>query len=488
VEGSGRDRIVVAGATGFVGRALARRLRRRSEAVELVGLTRGRSSDGGDYDEFVTCDLFSLKDAEDALSGARVAVYLVHSMSRSARLVQGDFADLDLICADNFARAARKAGVEQIVYLGGILPNEPRLSRHLASRLEVEQALARHGTPLTTLRAGLVLGAGGSSSEMLVRLVRRLPALACPAWTRTPCQPIDLDTVVELLDAVIGDREAHGEIYDVAGPELSTYRELIAVTARELGVERPLVDVPAFSPRLSRLWISLVTGAPAELVAPLVESLSHAMLPRDRRLQDRLGVPGLSLREAVARALRSPELASTATPTAYTAPPSRSGVLVGVRSVQRVPMPRERDAMWAAFEYMRWLPVALRPLIRVGVDEARACSFYLGPVAAPLLVLAFSPGRSSEDRPLFYVTGGLLAAAGGRGRLEFRETPDRLNLLTAIHDFVPRLPWWIYRYTQAIAHLLVMAAFGRHLRRLAGPPTPGLSVPGDRPATKLPSA
>lgn len=457
-------RVVIAGATGFLGRPLVRRLQ-RDATHHLVGLTRAAPHTGPHGIELVQADLFSLKDAENALAGAKYAVYLVHSMSRTARLVQGSFADLDLICADNFGRAARTAGVEQIVYVGGLQPDGTSgSSPHLASRKEVGVALGFHGVPVTELRAGLVLGPSGSSWELMARLVQRLPLLVCPAWTSHRTQPIDLDTMVELLARVLGDRESYDRVFDVGGPEVLTYRELLERTAVALGVKRSFVSVPVGSPALSHLWISLVTGAPAELVAPLLESLRHDMVAGDRTLQERFQLPGLP----VAEALRQSVVPEAREPQAYRAAPE--GKLRGVRSVQRIPLPVDADAEWAADEYMRWLPRGLWPFMRVDVlreGAARTANFGIVGLKKPLLVLALEPARSTADRQLFYIRGGMLALTEGRGRLEFREVPDRHALLTAIHDFLPRLPWFFYRWTQAVVHALVMWLFGRHLAKLA---------------------
>lgn len=241
-----RDTLVIAGATGFIGHAVAERLAHRAEApLDVVGLTRGRREATGAWHRLVTCDLFSLKDVEAALAGARYAAYLVHSMLPSARLVQGSFADLDLICADNFARAARKAGVEQIVYLGGLMPEGEVASPHLASRREVEAALGAHGAAVTTLRAGLVIGPGGSSFEILTRLVRRLPAMVLPKWSERACQPIDLGTVAALVDHVVGRTSTYGETYDIGGPEVLRYRDMIQIVGEELGTPAPRRRRPA---------------------------------------------------------------------------------------------------------------------------------------------------------------------------------------------------------------------------------------------------
>ncbi|MEZ4365201.1 MAG: NAD-dependent epimerase/dehydratase family protein [Kofleriaceae bacterium] len=465
--------IVVAGATGFVGSALAPQL--AAAGHHVVGLTRGPSrGPTGAWAELRSCDLFSARDLEAALVGARTVIYLVHSMMPSARLVQGSFADLDLICADNLGRAARAAGVEQIVYLGGLVPahgDDAPLSPHLASRLEVERALGAAGVPVTTLRAGLVIGPGGSSWQMLERLVRRLPWMLCPRWTSHACQPIDLATMVALLAHVVGRRPTFGHTYDVGGPDVLSYREMMRRTAAQLGLRRRMQPVPLLTPGLSSAWVSLVTGAPRALVRPLIESLRHDMVCGDRRLQAEAGLPGRGFDDAVAACIAGAARSTAATaPRAYQAPPPPRRT--GVRSVQRIELPRGRDAMWAAHAYMAWLPAGVWPWLRVEVDAARVCAFYLRGWRRPLLILRFAAERSRAERQLFYIVGGVLARTaaaepqpGARDRLEFRVTPDGAHLLTAIHDYHPRLPWWLYRASQAWVHRLVMAAFGRHLRR-----------------------
>lgn len=454
-----RDSIVIAGATGFVGHAVARQLAQRTERLDIVGLTRGRTDAVGTWDRLVAADLFSLKDVEAAVTGARFVVYLVHSMLPSARLVQGSFADLDLICADNVGRAAARAGVEQIVYLGGLIPDEEPLSAHLASRREVEAALGAHGVPVTTLRAGMVIGPGGSSFEILKRLVERLPAMVLPSWTEHRCQPIDLETVASLIAHVVGRRATYGKTFDIGGPDAPRYRDMIETIGELLGKRRPAVGVPLLTPKLSRLWISMITGAPGALVAPLIESLRHDLVCRDRRLQDQAGMPGRSFREAARIAIETERRSEQ--PAAYRrAPRARQ---VGVRSVQRIPLPRGRDAEWAAYEYMRWLPFGVWPGMRVEIDHARTCSFFTLHGKRPLLILRFASERSASDRQLFYVVGGMLAKPSKRGRLELRVTPDGQHLLTAIHEYVPALPWWIYRISQAPVHRWVMRLFGEHM-------------------------
>lgn len=172
-------KVAVAGASGFVGKALVEDMK---DDCRMIALSRSirESSDADSSVEWRHCDLFSFRTVSKALQGVDCAIYLVHSMMPSAKLTQAGFEDLDLIAADNFARACRDAGVKQIVYLSGLMPEGETLSNHLKSRREVETALRAYGTPLTVLRAGLVVGPGGSSTSMLFQLVHRLPVMVCP--------------------------------------------------------------------------------------------------------------------------------------------------------------------------------------------------------------------------------------------------------------------------------------------------------------------
>ena len=472
----GRPTVAIAGASGFVGTALRRAL---AEEFDLVGLTRSPAratrADVGDATRWRHCDLFSLRDVEAGLEGADFAVYLVHSMLPSARLTQGTFADLDLILADNFARAARRRGVKQIVYLSGLLPEDTSdLSPHLRSRHEVERTLAARGVPVTTLRTGLVVGEGGSSLRILVNLVRRLPAMVLPGWTESDTQPVALRDVVRAVRLVLGAPDRFEGPFDVAGPEVMSYREMLEQTAEVLGVERPASGVPLITPRLSTLWVSLVTGSPRALVGPLVASLRHDMVVRDNPVQRVIGPDALPFRAALREAVRGD---GRPFPNARHAHRRQDDAAVRearlVRSVQRFELPAGRTAEWVGREYVRWLDGFAGPFLRVRTSHdgpGSRARFHVGPLPGPVLELTHAPDRSAPDRTVFVITGGHLAHTGGppRGRLEFREVLDGECVLAAIHDFAPRLPWALYRGTQAVAHLFVMARFGRHLGRLAG--------------------
>lgn len=458
--------MAVAGASGFVGSALLPVLAadfdvvalRRTPATELPGVRWQR------------CDLFSLLQTERALEGADYAVYLVHSML-PARLTQARFEDMDFILADNFARAAARAGVKQILYLGGIIPDDSRLSRHLASRLEVERVLAARGVPVTSLRAGLIVGPQGSSFRMVVRLVKRSPLLLCPHWTRSMTQPVGLRDVVSLLRYCVGREEMYGRAFDLGGPEVMTYVDLMRRTAERLGKKRCIVAVPFIPTRLSVLGMRLITGAHRELVAPLVESLRHAMVAHSSTLQERAGIVAQGFDEALDEALPAEKAASEEADDHLARRHVHSEEGLYVCSIQRLPLPPGHDASWVAREYARWLPSFFKRVLRVTVDEQLNLAFRVTGLRRPLLELSYASNRSSADRPLYYITGGLLARAAdapdGRApaRLEFRESPDRRSVLAAIFNYSPALPWWFYRVTQAPVHLLVMKLFGWHLAR-----------------------
>ncbi|MEO1334176.1 MAG: nucleoside-diphosphate sugar epimerase, partial [Myxococcota bacterium] len=409
----------------------------------------------------------SMSAVERALEGVDFALYLVHSMLPSARLTQADFVDLDLLLADNFSRAAEANGVRQIIYIGGILPTTETPSSHLRSRHEVEQTLSARRTPVTSLRAGLIVGPGGSSFAMLVNLVRRLPVMLLPAWTRGKSSPIAIDDVVRAVHRCVGRTEAFGEAYDIGGPESMSYHEMLARTAQFLGLRRRMLRVSFVSVELSRLWVSAVTGASAELVGPLIESLRYSLVPDDNALQTWLRKDALSFEEALRR---STDEAGRAMPNPRSVikvkDARRLRAMKTVRSVQRLPLPEEHRAQWAAHEYMRWLPSFVWPLLTCRVSEGGVVRFYVRSTSLFLLELSHAPERSQPDRQLFRITGGLLAKVAetaSPGRFEFREVLQGRHLIAAIHDFRPALPWFIYNLSQALVHLWVMKGFGRHL-------------------------
>lgn len=463
--------IAIAGASGFVGQAVIRKLVGKHN---IFGLSRS----GGPKTDGVTwrkCDLFSLKEAEAGLADCDIAIYLVHSMLPTARLTQGRFDDLDLMIADNFSRAAEKNGIKKIIYLGGIIPDGD-ISLHLKSRREVEDALADHGVPCITLRAGLVVGANGSSFDMMRKLVERLPMMICPKWTTTRSQPISLEDATTLISKVVEDERLEAGAYDIGGKDVLTYIDMMRKTAEAIGKKRFFVPVGIFSPKLSRLWVRLVTGAPKQLIGPLVESLRHPMIAKDDRLLTRYGIQPMtfqdSLRMALSAHIATTNLAHSKVPESVDPRrPSKGRNINTVCSVQRLPLPEGQDAKWVADKYAKWLIQFLFPIIRVKQDKQGSLSLMLqiGPKkwSFCLLQLTYAAERSSAHRQLYYIQGGLLLSSKAmeKGRFEFREVLSGHYVMAAIFDFIPALPWWLYKSTQALLHLFVMWAFKVELMR-----------------------
>ncbi|MFC4402363.1 NAD(P)H-binding protein [Gracilibacillus xinjiangensis] len=453
--------VAIAGASGYICQNLLSKL---SGRMKIIGLS--RNGDKHENTEDVTwrsCDLFSLKDAEKGLEGADIAVYLVHSMMPSAKLTQGNFSDMDVILADNFAQAAKKQGVKKIIYLGGIVPKgEEKLSAHLKSRLEVERILRAYGTPVTALRARLIVGPKGSSFPILAKLVKRLPVMILPKWTRTRTQPISLKDVLRSLDKTVSDDKSVNDSYDLGGPEVLTNREMMEQTAEVLGKKRKMYNVPFFSLYFSRLWLSLITQTPKETVYPLLYSLKHPLTAE--REAEGISNGKITFKEAARYSLREADNNKHK----IFKKPEIGPLKRDVRSVQRIPLPEGYRAGEVARYYVQWLENFLNPWVRTSVDDELNCQIGWIGSKAPLLELTYAPDRSTEDRALYYISSGFLTdtSKNERGRLEFRKIPEANELIIAIHDYHPSLPWFIYKYTQANVHLFVMACFRHHMKQM----------------------
>jgi len=279
-------RVAVLGATGFVGRALVPAL---EELAEVVAVSRG-----GPVEADVTNDA----DVRRVLDGVDVVYYLVHSLGA------GDFTSLDRQAAEAVARQAALAGVQQIVFLGGLGDDAAELSPHLRSRAETARVLAAGDVPLTNLRAAVVVGRGSAGFETIVSLVDRLPVMVAPKWVSTATQPIALPDVVGYLVGVARHGEARGETFDVGGPEVLTYRDMIERVARLRGRRPRIVEVPVLSPRLSSYWLHLVTPVRASVSRPLVEGLRNPTVARDKRIRELLPRELIPFDEAAREALR----------------------------------------------------------------------------------------------------------------------------------------------------------------------------------------
>jgi len=269
-------KVVVLGASGFIGRALVPVLGREHEIVAVS--RRPQEADRGTV-RWVAADATQRSELEPTLRGADVVYHLVHSLGAT------DFEARDRAAAEAVAAAAATAGVRQIVFLGGLGDDGGDLSAHLRSRAETARRLARGSVPVTTIRSGVVVGAGSAAFETIVALVDRLPAMICPRWVTTRTQPIALGDVVRYLAGVGGREEAFGVALDAAGPEVMTYREMIERVARLRGRRPLIVEVPLLTPRLSSLWLHLVTPVKAGVARPLIDGLRNETVARDDRIR-----------------------------------------------------------------------------------------------------------------------------------------------------------------------------------------------------------
>jgi uncharacterized protein YbjT (DUF2867 family) len=455
--------VAIAGATGYIGKWF---MDRYKDQYHIVGLSRREVNHNPEPEiEWRQVELYSISSTTAALRGVDYAIYLVHSMNASTRLNQGSFEDTDLLLADNFSRAAASNGLKQIIYLGGILPKgepEEEWSMHLKSRLEVEKTLSTGSTALTALRASIIVGPGGSSFDMIKNLVKKLPVMICPKWTESETQPISLKDTLTIIDACLGNEAVYNKPIEIGSPEIMTYQQMLLRTASVMGKKRWIFSVPFFSPGLSKLWVGYFGESPAQLVSPLVESLKHTMTVSEALAFDAKTIAYQSYEEAVRIALGTkdePELPSFK---------SLKREKNTVRSIQRLPNTLGKSAYWAATRYKVWLPVLFKSIIIAKEDEDRIISFYVSFIKAPMLQLSWIKDRSDKKRQLFYITGGWLVRRTNYGWLEFREVLGGKYIISAIHEFVPKIPWFFYVNTQARLHLWVMNRYGRYLNSIKG--------------------
>jgi uncharacterized protein YbjT (DUF2867 family) len=296
---------LVTGVSGAVGAALVPRLVRDGHAVRGFARSRERVDvAGAQLDDLVLGDATTGTGLDRALDGVDVAYYLIHSMEG----VGGAFVDLERRQAEAFARAAAEAGVRRIVYLGGLLPSDGALSRHLASRLTVEQALLEAAPDSVALRASIVVAARSRSFRFLVRLIERLPVLALPAWRSNHTQPIDGRDVLEYLAAAATVDSRHtGTAWDIGGPDVMSYQEMLERIAKVMLLDRPAISLPFNLTPVASVVAAAIADEDPGLIEPLMESLEHDLLPRNNHAAVAFGVRPHPFQAAVERSLRDME-------------------------------------------------------------------------------------------------------------------------------------------------------------------------------------
>jgi uncharacterized protein YbjT (DUF2867 family) len=467
-----RPRVAVAGATGFIGTTICRAL---ANEFAVRALTRSSArAQTPDPDARVTwryCDLFSARDLVDGLADCDYAVYLVHSLAPSSRLTQAKPRDMDLILADNFARAAAGNNLKQIIVVGGLIPDSFRISPLLWSRREVELVLASRGTPVTALRAGLVVGPGGSATRLLVDLVRRLPFLLLPPAARSMTRPIALLDLARAVRHCLGQPEYYSGTFDIGGPECLSYEEMLRQTAEVLGLRRRILTLPWMPLWLASATARVFSGAPSAVVGPALESLPQDTVIRDNPVQRAIDPAAISFQDALSAALDRPHRRLLPSPRQPILLQDREAMRRArlVRSIQRIILPPGEDAVWVAGNYFRWLGACCWPLVGTRLDETGRCDVYFRFPRLHLLTLQRLADESSPQRQVYGIAGGLLSRSDGRSRarFEFQTLLGERYTMAAIHDYAPALPWYLYLWTQAVAHLMVMRRYQRRLARLA---------------------
>ena len=301
-----KPRVLLTGATGFVGGRLLRVLSKEGIPTRSIVRTIERYPkeliDRSGV-EIAQGDLLDRVSVQQAMDSMEIAFYLVHSMGGRSISHYRTYIERDLKAAENFVKAADAMGLKRIIYLGGLGEMGDNLSAHLSSRQVVGQILQSGQVKTTVLRAANIIGAGGAPFEMLRHLAERLPVLVCPRWVDTRCQPIAVENVLEYLVGCLFQPATAGLTLDIGGPDIITYRDLLNIYARMRGLRRLVIAVPLMNPVLSSYWINLVTPVPAGIVMPLVEGLKNEVVCRDKRILDLVPIRLLSMKEAICNAL-----------------------------------------------------------------------------------------------------------------------------------------------------------------------------------------
>lgn len=293
--------VLLTGATGYVGGLLLRRLEAAQVSVRCLARNPDKLGAVADTTTIVRGDVLDADSLTNTMHGVSTAYYLVHSMGTAP-----DFEDSDRTSANNFAAAAKQAGVQRIIYLGGLGDdNDPNLSPHLRSRHEVGRLLRNSGIKTLEFRASAILGAGSLSFEMIRKLTNRLPIMICPRWLATPTQPIAISDLLDYLIEALHIPLTESQVFEIGGCDVVTYGELILQYAKQNGLKRWLIPVPVLTPYLSGLWLKLVTPTIAEVGRHLIEGLRNPTIVNDLSAQEAFAVRPMGTRLAIQAALSS---------------------------------------------------------------------------------------------------------------------------------------------------------------------------------------
>ncbi|WP_316826914.1 SDR family oxidoreductase [Pedobacter miscanthi] len=277
-------KILLTGANGYIGTRLLPLL--LEEKHEIVCMVRDKrrfisQSDLSNQVKVITGDLLDAETLNEIPEDIDIAYYLVHSMSSS----QSSFSDMEKASSENFSRVIKTTSCKQIIYLTGIA-NDEHLSKHLGSRLAVEEELKSSGKACTILRAAIIIGSGSASFEIIRDLTEKIPFMITPKWVETRCQPIGIRDVLAYLIGVLHNNKAYNQTFDIGGPDILTYREMLLGYAKERGLKRWIFTVPVLTPRLSSLWLNMITPVPYSLARSLVDSMKNEVICKDNRIKE----------------------------------------------------------------------------------------------------------------------------------------------------------------------------------------------------------
>jgi uncharacterized protein YbjT (DUF2867 family) len=471
--------ILLTGATGYIGGRLLSRLQADSHQVRcLARWPEFLESKLNASTEAVRGDLLRPETLADAFCGITTAYYLVHSMASA-----GDFAAEDRMAAESFGRAARRAGVQRIIYLGG-LGSDESLSSHLASRQEVGKILRKSGVPTVEFRASIIIGSGSLSFEMIRSLVDKLPVMVTPRWVRTFSQPIAVEDVIEYLVLALDVPASGNVVFEIGGAEEASYGDIMKEYARQRGLRRVMIPVPVLSPRISALWLRLITPLYARVGRKLIDSLRNTTVVRDRRAMDAFPIRPRGFADAIRRALENEdhEFAQTRWSDALSSV-SLGEERVGVRYGRRMIDSR-------VLEVSADPEIAFRPIRRIGGDQGWYAWNWLWRLRGTLDLLIGGPGlrrgrRDSERivpgdtldfwRVESFVPGRMLRLVAemrlpGRAWLQFEVQPSQSgSTIRQTAEFDPRgLTGMLYWYGLYPLHGLVFRGMLHRIATLAG--------------------
>lgn len=445
-------KILLTGASGYIGSHLMNKLK---DNYEIIAISRNIENKSNEHNvTWKAADLFDLNEITEVMEDIDIAIYLVHSMMPSAKLTQASFEDMDALLADNFAKAASYNKVQHIVFMSGLIPNTNELSPHLRSRLECERILGSYGVPVSTLRAGLIIGSKGSSYPILKKLVDRLPGLLLPKWAYNTTLPVAIDDVIDGLYKIVERNPNENESIDIGGPSHMTYKDLFKQTAEVLDKRLPTMDLPIIPIWLSKYWVKLISGVPKEMVYPLMDSLIHDMIRKDEDIVKDISIGKIDYKESVRNALEEE------TKTQKKGKSSRKGDIKDVRAISRVVLPKDVNMIQLAESYANFLNRITLNVVNSDFNEDNF-TISVPCLNKDLLLLRKDFKASNNERILYRIVGGdfALDSDGGNARLEFRRLPNSDACIIALQEYEPTLPWWVYKYTQAKVHKSVMNLF-----------------------------